>query len=122
MSGKPTAAYKVIADSGGDRFQFFCDLSGTRVCTTRIIRADTPEKALEIAWETEGRKEFNHCSKCGNWVSDVMFNAGVNECVECAPWENYPLYCPQCGKRITDTNRFCPKCGSQLRYEGGVVE
>ena len=118
MRGKPTAAYKVIADSGGLRFQFFCDLSGARACTTGVIHADTPEKALEIAWETEGKKELNHCSKCGSWVSDAMFNASVHECVECAPWENYPLYCPQCGKRVTGTQKSCDQCKALLRYEG----
>jgi len=122
VRSEPTAAYKVIADSGGVRFQFFCGLSGARVCTTGIIRADTPEKALEIAWETEGRMKLNRCAKCGSWVSAVMYNAGVNECVACAPWENYPLYCPRCGEKISDTNRFCPKCGSLLRYEGSVRE
>ncbi len=119
MGNKQTANYKVIADSGGFRFQFFCDLSGARACTTKIIRTDSQEKALEIAWETEGKKEFNHCEKCGKWISDAMYNSEVHECVECAPWENYPRYCPQCGKRITDTKRFCPKCGALLRYEGG---
>ena len=118
MAGKATAAYKVIADSGGLRFQFFCDLSGARACTTGVIYAGAPEKALRIAWGTEGKKNLNHCSKCGNWVSDAMYNASVHECVECAPWENYPLYCPRCGKRITDTRKFCDKCGNSLRYEG----
>lgn len=117
-SQKITAKYNAIADVGGLRFQFFCDLSGAHVCTTEIIRANTPEKALEIAWETEGKQKFNHCEKCGKWISDAMYNAEVHECVECAPWENYPLYCPQCGNRIFDIERYCPKCGAPLRYEG----
>ena len=115
---KMTASYKAMADAEGICFQFFCDLSGVRLCTTKPIQADTPEKALEIAWETEGKQEFNHCSKCGSWVSDAMYNASVNECVECAPWENYPRYCSQCGKRILDIMKNCPKCGAPLRYEG----
>ncbi|MBQ4347074.1 MAG: hypothetical protein IJC39_01335 [Firmicutes bacterium] len=118
MNGKSTAAYKVITDSGGICFQFFCELSGARLCTTKPIQADTPEKALETAWETEGRYKFNRCEKCGKWISDAMFNVDVHECVECAPWENYPLYCPQCGKRIFDVGKICPKCGASLRYEG----
>ena len=118
MISKPTANYKIIADADGFRFQFFCDLSGARLCTTEIIRADSFEAALASAWESEGRREFNHCEKCGKWISDAMFNTDVHECVECAPWENYPLYCPQCGRKITDTKKYCPGCGVQLRYEG----
>lgn len=118
MEKRKTANYKVIADAGGVRYQFFCDLSGAHLCTTEPIRADTPEQALEIAWETEGRKAFNLCQKCGKWISDVMFNADVHECVRCTPWENYPRYCSKCGKKITDTKKFCPKCGAPLRYEG----
>lgn len=49
MKGKPTASYKLIADAGGNRYQFFCDLSGALACTTEPIRADTPEEALMIA-------------------------------------------------------------------------
>lgn len=114
-----TANYKIVMDAGGNRYQFFCELSGAHVHTTKPIRADTPEQALEIAWETEGKEQFNYCKKCGKWVSSIMYNADVCECVKCAPWENYPLYCPQCGKKIFDTKRFCPHCGTLLRYEGG---
>lgn len=118
MENKQTANYRVISDSGGFCVRFFCDLSGARVCTAGSIQADTPEQALEIAWETAGKREFNRCEKCGKWISDVMFNTDVHQCVECAPWENYPLYCPQCGKKIADTKRFCSRCGARLRYEG----
>ena len=115
-----TAKYKILPDADGAvRVQFFCDLSGALACTTEPIHADTPEQALEIAWKTAGKKEFNHCAKCGRYVSDVMFNAEVHECVKCAPWENYPLYCHQCGKKITEVTKLCPKCGVLLRYEGG---
>jgi len=113
-----TARFKVIADAGGDRYQFYCDLSGAHICTTGPIRAASPEQALSIAWETEGRREFNHCENCGKWVSDAMYNADVHECVECCPWENPPRYCPQCGKKLAGIGRLCPRCGAQLRYEG----
>ena len=62
---------------------------------------------------------FNHCKKCGKWVSDVMYNADVHECVECAPWQESPNFCPQCGKQLSAPERFCPRCGAKLLYEGG---
>ena len=53
---KKTAAYRVVADSGGSRvFRFYCDISGELCCVTRPIQADTEEAALEIAWATEGK-------------------------------------------------------------------
>ena len=66
---KKTAAYRVVADSGGNMvFRFYCDISGELCCVTRPIQADTEEAALEIAWATEGKWEFNHCPKCGKYV------------------------------------------------------
>jgi len=118
MEKKPTASYKVISDAGGDRYQFFCDLSGALGCTTRPIRADTPEQRLQLAWEQEGRREFNQCRRCGRWVSDAMYNADVLECVECAPWEEPPEYCHRCGQKLSQPGKLCPRCGAQLRYEG----
>ena len=119
MKGNPTARYKIITDTGGNRYQFFCDLSGAHVCTTQPIRADTPGEELTQAWESQGKAEFNHCKKCGKWVSDVMYNADVHECVECAPWQEAPNYCPQCGKKLYGLERFCLSCGAKLLYEGG---
>jgi len=121
MKGNPTAGYKIISGPEGNRYQFFCDLSRALACTTNPIPADTPEQELQIAWETEGRQEFNRCNKCGKWVSDVMFNADVHECVECAPWENPPNFCPQCGRKLSSPERFCPMCGAKLLYEGGEI-
>lgn len=123
MNKKPTANYKVIEEEGGRCYQFFCDLSGAYACTTKSICADTLEKELEIAWETEGKACFNQCQSCGRFVSDVMYNADVLECVECAPWENIPNYCPKCGTRLTTpkntvSQKHCPECGVLLRYEG----
>ena len=118
-SGNRTASYHILPDAGGAvRVQFFCELSDALICVTAPIRAETPEQALAIAWETEGKTKFNTCKKCGRFVSDVMYNADVHECVACAPWENYPLYCHRCGKRIVEIVRHCPQCGVLLRYEG----
>lgn len=118
MEKKQTANYKVITDAEGFRYQFFCDLSGAHLCTTSPIQADTPEQALKLAWETEGKRVFNHCESCGKWISDAMFNADVHECVECSPWETQPRYCPKCGKKLAEIKKFCPRCGTQLQYEG----
>ena len=69
------ATYKVVADAGGGRvFRFYCDISGELCCVTKPIQADTEEAALELAWDKEGKWEFNRCPKCGKYVSSAMFN------------------------------------------------
>lgn len=117
---RPTANFRVLPDGNGKRYQFFCALSGARVCTTRPIRSETPERALEIAWETEGKRHFNQCSKCGNWVIDAMYNVDVLECVDCAPYEGIPQYCKHCGAKVTTDKNTCGKCGALLAYGGGA--
>ena len=119
MRKRRTAAYKVIADSGGWTVRFYCDLSGELLCTEQHIRADSEDGAVEAAWENGGRAKFNPCERCGRWVSDVMYNADVHECVACAPWENPPHFCPWCGRRLTESGCYCPRCGKRLLYGGG---
>ena len=116
MKDRATAKYRVIADSGGSRYRFFCDVSGMALCTTDPIRGDTQEEELKTAWETEGRQHFNRCSKCGKWVSDPMYNADMLQCVDCAPWQEKP----NCGIAIAPSDRYCTACGAHLRY-GEVV-
>ena len=111
-----TARYRIISDTGGNSFCFFCDISGAVACKTKPIKADTVEEELNIAWMTEGKKYFNRCYKCGRWVSDVMYNADVCECVDCAPWENPPKCGIHCGEEIFLCENFCRKCGTRLRY------
>lgn len=113
-----TAKYKIISDSGGNRYRFFCELSGAHLCTTKPYSEAHPGEKLELAWEQEGRPNFNLCHKCGKWVSSVMYNADVLECVECAPWEGEAQYCPHCGKAVRRPGRFCSHCKKLLRYEG----
>ena len=112
-----TARYRIIADSGGNRYRFFCDVSGMVLCTTNTIHGNTQEEELLTAWETEGRRHFNRCGKCSRWVSDPMYNADTLQCVDCAPWEGKPNFCSHCGKRILVSARFCPSCGTKLRYK-----
>ena len=111
-----TAAYKVVPTSDGRRYRFFCDLSGCLVCETEAYAMASPEEELEKAWLSEGKKNFNLCHKCGRWVDTVMFNADVLECVDCAPWENDPKYCPFCGKKVTTDAENCAFCGKRLLY------
>ena len=118
---KKTAAYRVVADSGGTMVvRFSCDISGELCCVTKPIQADTEEAALEIAWETEGRWEFNHCTKCGKYVSSAMFNVNAGLCLDCAPWEDeYPSFCHHCGARLRESDAcFCPVCGATLQVGG----
>ena len=116
MKKQDTAKYRIIADSGGSSYRFFCELSGMAVCTTTPINGNTQEEELQIAWETEGKQHFNRCTRCGKWISDPMYNADTLQCVECSPWEEKPNFCSHCGKRIIISARFCPSCGTKLRY------
>ena len=127
---RKTATYRVVTDSGGGRiFRFYCDISGELCCVTKPIRADTEEAALEMAWEQEGKWEFNLCPKCGKYVSSAMFNVNAGLCLDCAPWEaEFPAFCHQCGVRLQGaTPRCCPICGARLLVGGtaggkGAVE
>lgn len=118
MGEKRTATYKIITDAGGNRYNFYCDLSGALVCTTKPYKADIPEEELRLAWEKEGKKHFNPCHKCGKLVIDAMFNPEVAECVECAPFEAESKFCKNCGTKIEEPTRKCPACGKLLHYEG----
>lgn len=110
------ARYKRLSGSDGNRYQFFCEVSGALVCTTDRILLDTPEREVEFAWQSEGKKCFNRCQRCEKWVSDVAFNVETLECVECSPWEEEPAYCPHCGAKVSEEETFCPECGRRLRY------
>lgn len=111
-----TAKYKIITDSVGNRYRFFCEASGAAVCTTKPIRADTQEKELSIAWEHEGKQHFNRCPKCDRFVCDTMYNADVCECVDCAPWEKSPNYCKKCGSQLSEGSTYCTDCGGRALY------
>ena len=112
------AAYRIVADVGGNRYKFYCDLSAALVCTTKPYRADSPEEELMAAWENEGKRQFNFCHNCGKFVSDAMFNVDVLECVECAPFEVEPKFRKNCGVKIKNPNKPCPACGKPLVYYG----
>jgi len=116
QKGNQPARYKIIPTADGNRYRFFCALSGAALCTTEPVCGDTQEEELQIAWEKEGRNYFNVCHKCGKWVSDAMYNADVFECVSCAPWEERPQYCPHCGVKIPPADSFCQACGIRLQY------
>ena len=119
MDKRKTAAYKTISDAGGNRYKFFCEALGALACTTeKAYTADTPEKELLLAWNTEGKKYLNLCYKCGRWVVDAMFNPEVMECVECAPFEAEAKFCKTCGARVQVPGRKCSSCGNILHYEG----
>ena len=90
-----TARYRIFPQQDGNVYRFYCDVSGALVYTSKPLRAETPEEELRLAWESGARAEFNRCEKCGNWISDVMYNADVHHCVVCTPWEDPPNFCPQ---------------------------
>lgn len=115
------ARYKIIAGTEGNRYQFFCELSGALVCTSEPVLLDSSEQELRFAWESEGKKQFNRCQRCGRWISDTVYNVETLECVECSPWEEEPSYCPHCGEKTQSGDVFCTKCKNRLRY-GNVME
>ena len=114
MENHKTARYQIIPDAGGNRFRFFCDLSGAVLCITKPVRAETAEEELRIAWETEGRQHFNQCHKCGRWVDNVIYNADMMQCVDCAPWIDPPRYCTACGAKLHSGSDRCPVCGAPI--------
>jgi len=119
MPERKTATYQVLVDGGGYRFMFYCDLSGAHVCSTKErYYGDTREEALQEAWQAEGRNHFNHCRRCGRWISVAMYNVEVLECVGCAPFEVEAKFCKYCGVRIGDPTKPCPACGKPLAYYG----
>lgn len=115
-NGRKTARYRILAGPEGNRYQFLCDVSGALVCTTEPVFLDTPERELQFAWESEGKKCFNMCHRCGKWVSDIVYNAETFECVECSVWEDTPAYCPHCGEKVEEESIFCTKCKNRLKY------
>lgn len=120
MEEKKTAAYKITPDTDGNRYRFYCDVSGALVCITSPYHADTPEEELMLAWEKEGRQHFNQCRKCGRFIIDAVYNPSVFECTDCAPFEYETRYCKSCGAKIDAgaEERFCPVCKQKLHYEG----
>lgn len=110
--------YRVIPGEKGNRYRFYCDLSGAAVETVEPICGESPEQELELAWEQIRESSMNRCHRCGRWVIDAMFNADVLECVDCAPWEGPPQYCKSCGVKLRSSERFCPVCKKPLLYEG----
>lgn len=118
---RATADFQVIAGADGNRYRFYCGLSGALVCTTGPYRADTPEEELLLAWETEGKPYFNECRGCGRYVSNVMYNVEIWECVECAPYEVEAKFCKNCGAKLDAPGRICPRCGRLLMYPGKEI-
>lgn len=115
--------YKIISDSGGGRtVQFFCDASRMLLCTVEPVITESEDDALHIAWESEGKKHFNLCHKCGRWVSAVMYNADTLQCVDCSPWEDLPKFCKTCGAKVGFGDVYCSKCGAELRYGGDNID
>lgn len=124
MTEKRTARYEIVETPDGSRYRFFCELSGTLVCTTEAVCADTPEEALLLAWEREGKVKFNQCRKCGAWTIAAMYNPDLLCCVKCAPIEYFPQYCPHCGVKLDAHSNFCHICGEKVLYgrEDGHAE
>lgn len=114
------ARYIRICGPDGARYRFFCEASGAAVCTTEPVSAESPHREPLLAWERQGRRHFNRCSKCRRWVCDVMYNPDTGQCVLCSPWEEAPVFCCGCGAPAVAGERYCRRCGQRFRY-GEVV-
>lgn len=115
-----TAPYRIIKEKMGNRYCFYCESSGALACISKPMNSISGEKELQMVWEHEGRSHFNQCHKCGKWVIDEMYNADVLQCVDCAPWENRPRFCPQCGRKVYSSGGYCTHCGTKLQYKDVV--
>ena len=111
-----TQKYQRVPGPDGNRYRFYCDISGALFCETAPYRESDPDEELRKAWETEGRPIANQCHHCGRFVIDAMYNADVFQCVDCAPWEDKPNYCLTCGNRVHISDTYCTECGSKLWY------
>ena len=114
-----TVAYRIIPSQGGNRYSFFCEVSGMLVCTTGTYYADDPEAELSVAWEAEGKKNFNLCHLCGRWVDSIVYNPDTLTCVNCAPLEEEAKYCKHCGANANGGDIICSVCGKKLLYGEG---
>lgn len=111
------AKFKVTEESGGNVYSFFCDLSGAVAWKTKPIRADTRDAELALAWN-EAKQHINSCHKCGRNVIDALYNVETMKCVKCSPWQKPPMYCADCGAKLTETDLFCKGCGKKIQLEG----
>ena len=118
LQAHTTAAYRIIRESNGTRYRFFCEVSGASVITTSVFTEPPSDELRMQVWNREARNHFNLCHQCGRWVCDVMYNADTLKCVECSPWENPPHYCSHCGNPVPKTDIYCRKCGTRLMYGG----
>lgn len=118
MGKKITAAYQLLPEKDGNRYSFQCAVTGARFPTEQSYRGVSPQQELVDAWKTEGRRHFNQCRRCGEWVVDAAYNPLVLECVVCAPFEEEVRFCKTCGERAPKASRTCPGCGAPLYYEG----
>ena len=111
-------ASKAMTDMGRERCEAL--VPSSNMTEIQRMQAETEEAALALAWEREGRREFNHCPRCGRYVSSAMFNVNAECCIDCAPWEDeYPAFCHHCGHKLSEADaRFCPRCGARLLVGG----
>jgi hypothetical protein len=104
-----TARYEKETTVNGNRYTFFCGVSGVAVHTTGFIFADVPQAARDIAWR-EARPYFNRCKECGKWIADAVYNIEESKCVVCAPFAVTPSYCPECGSPLEKDGGECLHC------------
>lgn len=66
------------------------------------------------------RLEFNHCEKCGNWISNVRCNAGAHPCAACIPGKACQAP-PRTAKESKKPAAPRPRCNTRPQYEGAAA-
>lgn len=55
MAEHTTADYRTVADSGGTRYRFYCQVSGAFACATKPYPGEDAEAELRDAWESRAK-------------------------------------------------------------------
>lgn len=116
-----TATYRVLQDSGGMRFRFFCEVSGAAICTTAPAQPQPINAALDKAWLSEGREHFSLCHRCGRWVSDLMYNPNTLQCVDCSPLGGAADLLPPLRRKVSGRAALLPEVRQKAATRRGGV-
>lgn len=76
------APYIIRPSPNGNRYAFYCQVTGKEVFLTNPIQSKNSPDALRIA-KMEARPYFNRCYRCGRWICDEAYNIDEMVCTQC---------------------------------------